>query len=85
MAVHEPPRADSTPDPRISPPNQPRPLAGTNLFETNLPLVEALERDGAGAWRSDCAEIGDLAGRPEMIELGNLANENPPQIKPFDR
>ena len=85
MAVHEPPRASAAPDPRISPPNQPQPLDGTNLFATNLPLVEALERDGAGAWRSDCEQIGNLAGQAEMIELGNLANENPPQIKPFDR
>ena len=28
--------------------NQVPPLAGRNLFEDNLPLVEALEREGAG-------------------------------------
>ena len=28
--------------------NQPPPLEGRNLFEDNLPLVEALEREGGG-------------------------------------
>ena len=28
--------------------NQPPPLAGRNLFQDNAPLVEALDREGAG-------------------------------------
>ncbi len=72
-------------DPRISPPNQSPPLVGIDLFSTNLPLSEALDRDGAGAWRPDCVELGTLAGRAEILELGTLANDNPPQLKTFDR
>ena len=85
MAVHEPPRSSAKVDPRITPPNQPPPLAGINLFSTNLPLIEATKREGAGDWIDDCNALGELAGRPETLELGDLANANPPQIKPFDR
>jgi putative acyl-CoA dehydrogenase len=72
-------------DPRIKAPNQPPLLAGIDLFSTNIPLVEALDREGAGAWRERAEEIGTLAGDPEILELGFLANENPPVLKPFDR
>jgi len=72
-------------DPRISAPNQPPPLDGINLFETNTALVEAVERDGAQPWLERLTEIGELAGRREVLELGALANDNPPQLKNFDR
>src|SRR3954454_13715333 len=65
--------------------NQPPPLADYDLFSANTPLVEALEREGAGAWHERCSEIGRAWGRSEVQEWGRLANENPPRLKVFDR
>ena len=64
--------------------NQPPPLEGLNLFEQNRPLVEALEREGAGWGREEAAVVGELAGG-EGIRLGFEANENPPRLKTHDR
>jgi putative acyl-CoA dehydrogenase len=64
--------------------NQPPPLAGYDLFSANVPLVEALDREGAGWARERCAEIGRIWGG-EPQEWGRLANENPPKLKVFDR
>ncbi len=85
MSVHESDQTSSTTDPRLRAPNQPPPLAGIDLFATNLPLSESLERSGAEAWRDRCVEIGTVAGRSEVLELGRLANDFPPEYKPFDR
>jgi putative acyl-CoA dehydrogenase len=70
------------PDQRID--NQPPPLAGHDLFAANRPLVEALEREGAG-WASDrCSAFGRvLTGEP--LEWGRLANENPPKLRRDDQ
>jgi len=85
MSLKEPMRTGTEQDPRLAAPNQPPPLADIDLFATNLPLVEALDRSGAGAWKDRCVELGTLAGKPEILELGTLANDNPPVYKPFDR
>jgi len=64
--------------------NQPPPLEGIDLFATNRPLVEALEREG-GAWARERAEaLGALAGG-EGIRWGFEANEHPPRLKTHDR
>ena len=47
-------------------PNQPPPLAGRNLFEDNAPLVEALEREGAGWAPSARREVGAFWGGEPM-------------------
>jgi len=64
--------------------NQPPPLEGLNLFETNRPLVEALEREGQGWGHEQASAVGALAGS-EGIRLGFEANENPPRLKTHDR
>jgi putative acyl-CoA dehydrogenase len=64
--------------------NQPPPLEGLNLYEQNRPLVEALEREGAGWGAQEAAAVGELAGG-EGIRLGFEANENPPRLKTHDR
>jgi putative acyl-CoA dehydrogenase len=64
--------------------NQPPPLEGLNLFEQNRPLVEALEREGAGWGRDEAAAIGVVAGG-EAIRWGFEANENPPRLRTHDR
>jgi putative acyl-CoA dehydrogenase len=64
--------------------NQPPPLEGLNLFTQNRPLVEALEREGAGWGGDEAAAVGEVAGG-EGIHLGFEANENPPKLKTHDR
>lgn len=64
--------------------NQPPPLGPYDVFGTDLPLREALAREG-GAWAEpEIAAYGLLAGG-EMIELGRLANEHRPRLRSFDR
>ncbi|MGZ8716585.1 MAG: isovaleryl-CoA dehydrogenase [Gaiellaceae bacterium] len=64
--------------------NQPPPLAGHDLFASNRPLAEALEREGAGWAAEHCSAFGSLlTGEP--LEWGRLANEHPPQLRTHDR
>src|SRR3981189_442241 len=64
--------------------NQPPPLAGHDLFASNRPLAEALEREGAGGPPAACPAFGPLlTGEP--LEWGRLANENPPRLRTHDR
>jgi putative acyl-CoA dehydrogenase len=64
--------------------NQVPPLSGHDLFECNRPLVEALEREGAGWAAERCSKLGRiLTGEP--LEWGRLANENPPKLRTHDR
>src|SRR3954449_1805477 len=65
--------------------NQPPPLVDYDQFSANTPLVDALEREGAGDWRARCEEIGRTWGAAEVQEWGRLANEFPPKLKVFDR
>jgi putative acyl-CoA dehydrogenase len=65
--------------------NQPPPLVDYDLFSANRPLVEAVEREGAGWARERCAEVGRRWGTQEVQEWGRLANENPPRLKTHDR
>ncbi len=65
-------------------PNQPPPLAGHNLFLENRPLVEALEREGAG-WALERATAFGALLTAEPLEWGRLANEHPPRLRTHDR
>ncbi len=60
--------------------NQPPPLEGLNLFDTNLPLVEALEREGGGWARERASEVGRAWGG-EPLRWGFEANESSPQLR----
>jgi putative acyl-CoA dehydrogenase len=70
--------------------NQVPPLEDIDVFSTNLPLVEAVQREGAG-WVHDRAATlgrfvgaaGGWAGGPQ--NWGRLANENKPVLRLFDR
>jgi putative acyl-CoA dehydrogenase len=64
--------------------NQAPPLEGRNLFDDNLPLVEALEREGAG-WALDRARAVGAAWGGAPLRWGFEANEHPPKLKTFDR
>jgi putative acyl-CoA dehydrogenase len=64
--------------------NQPPPLAGRNLFTDNVPLVEALEREGAGHARERLRAAGAFWGGDPMA-WGAEANEHPPVLHTHDR
>jgi putative acyl-CoA dehydrogenase len=65
--------------------NQPPPLEGLNVFSSNLPLLEAVTREGAG-WVSERAqELGQLVGGEPQQLWGRLANENRPVLRTHDR
>jgi putative acyl-CoA dehydrogenase len=67
--------------------NQVPPLQDVDVFSSNLPLVEAVRREGAGWVTERAAELGRFvgaAGGPQQ-EWGRLANENKPILRTFDR
>ena len=66
-------------------PNQPPPLAGWNLFESDLALQEAMSREGAGWARESAASLGTYLGTAEAQRLGAEANEFPPRLRTHDR
>ena len=65
--------------------NQPPPLEGVDVFSSNLPLVEATAREGAG-WISERASaLGRFVGGEPQQLWGRLANENKPVLHTHDR
>ena len=65
--------------------NQPPDFAPRDLWQTDRALREAVRREG-GDWAADrLAALGVEAGSDRVMELGDLANRNPPVLKTFDR
>jgi putative acyl-CoA dehydrogenase len=67
--------------------NQTPPLRGVDVFSSNLPLVEALQREGGG-WASERAAalgrfVGEVGGPQDL--WGRQANENKPVLHTHDR
>ncbi len=56
-----------------------------NLFETDRPLREALAREGAAWAHQEVAAFGQIAGSAHVLDLGRLANENPPKARLIDQ
>jgi putative acyl-CoA dehydrogenase len=65
--------------------NQPPPLAGRNLFEDNVPLVEALDREGAGWAAARASEVGAFWGGEPYAVWGERANTHTPVLRTHDR
>ncbi len=65
--------------------NQGPPLEDCDLFSTDRPLVEALEREGAGWAAARVREFGQLMGSREVVPLGFDANRNTPILRTHDR
>src|SRR5215204_3200284 len=65
--------------------NQPPPLAPYNAFEVDLPLREALDREGGGWGVDRLRDIGELAGSPEALEHAERAERNEPVLRTHDR
>jgi putative acyl-CoA dehydrogenase len=64
--------------------NQPPPLAPYDAYASDVPLREALQREGGGWAEEAIAAYGPIAGG-ELMSLGMLANENKPRLRSFDR
>src|SRR5258705_508588 len=65
--------------------NQPEPLAGTNLFEANQALCDALRFNAPQLDTAPLARLGALAGSAEMQEHARLANIHTPELHTHDR
>jgi putative acyl-CoA dehydrogenase len=65
--------------------NQAPPLGPYNVFEADLPLGEALEREGGGWGVDRLRDTGELAGSPEAIEHADRAERNEPILRTHDR
>lgn len=64
--------------------NQPAPLSNSNLFLSDCALRDAVSREGA-EWDIELlASIGQQLGTAESLELGRLANVNPPELLRYD-
>jgi putative acyl-CoA dehydrogenase len=64
--------------------NQPPPLVPYDAYGSDMPLREAVEREGGGWASAELAAYGALAGG-ELQELGRLANAHRPQLHTHDR
>lgn len=64
--------------------NQPEPLSNSNLFLSDMALREAVMREHAGWDGEDLSRIGLQLGSQESLELGRLANANPPELLRYD-
>src|SRR3954467_8778358 len=65
--------------------NQAEPLLDYNVFDADRVMGEALKREGA-EWSPDkISEVGEIAGRGDVIELGRLAHRSHPKLRTHDR
>src|SRR5246127_4112847 len=65
--------------------NQPPPLDNYNLFDSDCALKEAVHREGGGWIDAEARRLGELLGKPEIINLGVLANRFAPELRTHDR
>src|SRR5271166_7032507 len=65
--------------------NQPVELADTNLYDSDAALKEAVKREGAAWAAGELEAFGARAGSSAFLELGVLANRNPPELDTHDR
>jgi putative acyl-CoA dehydrogenase len=65
--------------------NQAPPIAPYNVFEADLALREALEREGGGWGVDRLRDTGELAGSPEALEHAERAERNEPILRTHDR
>ena len=65
--------------------NQAPPFGDVNLFACDPGLREGVAREGAG-WAEDAlGRLGQQLGAAAVLDLGRLANDNPPRLVNFDR
>jgi putative acyl-CoA dehydrogenase len=65
--------------------NQAPPIVPYNVFDADLPLREAIEREG-GSWGIDrLRDAGELAGSPQAWEHSERCERNEPILRTHDR
>ena len=65
--------------------NQPTELVDYNLYDSNSALKESVRREGAAWAENALGAFGARAGSADYLELGALANKNPPELDTHDR
>ncbi len=60
-------------------------LVNYNLYEQDAALKEAVQREGAAWAQADLSAFGAKLGTADYLELGALANKNPPELDTHDR
>jgi putative acyl-CoA dehydrogenase len=83
VSISLPPR--STPRRTHDVRNQAPPLQGHNAFESNTPLMQALDREGGGWARDRVAALGAASVDPQVIAWARECNEHPPRLRTHDR
>ncbi len=84
-ALNDPETASRLPAAAQAVSNQTPPLANYNLYAADQALRDAVAWTGAG-WADDALQrLGEVAGEPQTIELGFLANRQLPQLHTHDR
>jgi putative acyl-CoA dehydrogenase len=68
------------PIPRDEMANQPPPFENVDLFQSDLPLREAVAANGAGSEAEALAAFGRHWGAASMFELASLADTHPPRL-----
>ncbi|MCY0909325.1 MAG: acyl-CoA dehydrogenase family protein [Sulfobacillus thermotolerans] len=58
---------------------------GINEYHANMPLVEGVQRFGAGWARDRLEAVGDLVGSPEFQHWAEEAERHPPELLTYDR
>lgn len=61
------------------------PLQDYNLFSADRVLQEAVQREGGGHETAALTAFGDMIGRADYLELGDLANRHVPEFDTHDR
>lgn len=65
--------------------NQPAPFAPRNLYLTDIPLRAAVRRAAGEGLDERLARLGAVLGEERVLDLGEAANRNPPELVSFDR
>jgi len=60
-------------------------LEDYNLYDTDEALCEAVRREGAASAEAGLSAFGARIGTTDYLELGVLANRNPPELDTHDR
>ncbi len=64
--------------------NQSPDFADFNLFLGDRMLRDAVAREGGGTGERELAAFGAVCGSAAALELGRLANDNPPRLRRYD-
>ena len=64
--------------------NQTPPFGDVNLVASNQPLLDGLKANGVDPEAEGLIAFGASWGSAERIDLGRLANENPPKLRTHD-